>query len=231
MLQADEKLFYHSYAKLRERVDTEKAKDNPDEKLCSSLMTALDYVQSDYGSTMASMDTLLKGQAITFELIWALFPPNTLVYHFHELTQQHQVLRARDAVLTYDGELGIKFWNVICDIVIFNGHQLGLAEVGHLRIDQFTGPRKVQELVVHPLRLRENHVSILAHAVARGQQYCTYTTAKSVECEGPAMYEVHMEGSRTRPQKRQLTFPVSSKARESTYKLQVNNTTRLLVVE
>lgn len=82
------------------------------------------------------MKTLLAREQITWELIWALFTPNSLAYHYHELTQQVQLLRFRKVTKRYDPKMKIWYWLFDCDMIVFDGDKFGLTRLDHLRIDE-----------------------------------------------------------------------------------------------
>ncbi|KAL0262609.1 hypothetical protein SLS55_001579 [Diplodia seriata] len=187
---ADPVLFYHSRKALKERLASEESKPNPDQDLVTGLSTALEYIKSDHGQTVANMNTLLVSEQITWELIWALFTPNSLVYHYHELTQQVQLLRFRKATKKKDWDQMVMYWHIDCDAVVFDGDKFGLAKISHLRIDEYPGSRYIRDLPVYPLDFAKDKDSVCEHAVARGKRYSAITKAEYVECDGPAMREI-----------------------------------------
>ncbi|OJD36550.1 aaa family [Diplodia corticola] len=187
---ADPVLFYHSRHGLKERLEAEKSKDQQDQDLITGLCVALDYIASDHVHTMASMKTLLANKETTWELVWALFTPNRLVYHYHELTQQVQLLRFRKATQRKDQEQLIFYWHIDCDMIVFDGDKFGLSKVDHLRIDEYPGSRNICDLPVYPLEFAEAEGKLFEHAVARGKRYASIREAGYVECDGPAMREI-----------------------------------------
>ncbi|KAL1645187.1 hypothetical protein SLS58_003892 [Diplodia intermedia] len=187
---ADPVLFYHSRKALKERLASEESKPNPDQDLVTGLSTALEYIESDHGQTVANMNTLLVSEQITWELMWALFTPNSLVYHYHGLTQQFQLLRFRKATKKKDLEQMVMYWHIDCDAVVFDGDKFGLAKIPHLRIDEYPGSRYIRDLAVYPLDFAKEKDSVFEHAVARGKRYSAITKAEYVECDGPAMREI-----------------------------------------
>jgi hypothetical protein len=43
-------------------------------------VSLIDYIKTAYGPTRQSLNPLLEDGHITYDLLWALFKPNTLVY-------------------------------------------------------------------------------------------------------------------------------------------------------
>ncbi|KAL3479828.1 P-loop containing nucleoside triphosphate hydrolase protein [Aspergillus californicus] len=182
-------LFYHSRFGLQAAFEAEKAKEKPDETCVNDLSVVLEYIKQDHGGSIASMDSLLSKQAITWDLFWALFVPTSLVYHYHQLTQQDQILRFRQAEQKRRRS-GIRYWQIKCDIIVFDGSKLGFAKLEHFEIDEFPGARKIYDLSIYPLDFVKNKSAIYKHAVDRGKRYCEIRDKAYVECEGPAMREI-----------------------------------------
>ncbi|KAL4784385.1 P-loop containing nucleoside triphosphate hydrolase protein [Aspergillus varians] len=182
-------LFYHSRFGLKSALEAEKAKDQPDKALLTDLNVALQYIQEDHAQNIANMDSLLKNQEIRWDLCWALFIPGALVYHYHHLTQQAQVLRFRQARQRVR-QNGVHYWQIICDIVVFDGMKLGFAKLSHFEIDEFPGARKIYDLIVFPLDFFKGKNAVYKHAVERGKRYCEIRDKTYLECEGPAMREI-----------------------------------------
>ncbi|KKK13016.1 hypothetical protein P175DRAFT_0492393 [Aspergillus ochraceoroseus IBT 24754] len=187
---ADPVLFYHSRFGLKSALEAEKAKDHPNEILVNDLTVALTYIEEDHGKNIASMDSLLSRGEITWGLLWALFTPGCLVYHYHQLTQQNQVLRFRQARKTRRPKDFVFYWNIMCDIIMFDGIKLGYAKVEHFDIDEYPGARKINDLNIFPLDFAKNKDAIYTHAVERGKRYCGIRDKSYLECDGPAMREI-----------------------------------------
>ncbi|KAL4914738.1 P-loop containing nucleoside triphosphate hydrolase protein [Aspergillus aurantiobrunneus] len=183
-------LFYHSRFGLKSAFEAKKAEDQPDEALVKDLSVALRYVEDDHAKVIASMDSLLSREEVTWDLLWALFIPRSLVYHFHQLTQQSQILRFRQAVQRVRRSTGLSYWQIMCDAVVFDGMKLGYAKIEHFEIDQFPGVRKIYDLGIFPLEFVKDKAAVYKHAVERGKRYCEIRDKTYLECEGPAMREI-----------------------------------------
>lgn len=79
-LQADPVLFYHSRFRLTDEYEAEKSKEKRDETLLKELAVALQFIEQDHAKVIASMDALRAREEITWDHLWALFTPNSLVY-------------------------------------------------------------------------------------------------------------------------------------------------------
>ena len=126
-------------------------------------------MEEEHGSSIASLEDMLPDNGITWRLLWALFRPNTIMYHFHEFTEQPQILLMRSMKVKYRRD-GSTYWLIVCDMVADDGldfgytKTLGIASkptfVTDLEINQFDGVRKIQELTVYPLEYAPNWARI-----------------------------------------------------------------------
>ncbi|KAL2835298.1 P-loop containing nucleoside triphosphate hydrolase protein [Aspergillus cavernicola] len=182
-------LFYHSRFGLKSSLETEETKEQPNEVLVDGLSVALTYIEEDHAHTIASMDSLLSRDEISWEYIWALFIPQTLVYHYHRLTQQDQILRFCEAEKRLR-KTGVWYWQIRCDVIVSNGVKLGFTKVDHFSIDEFPGARKIYDLPIFPLDFVRNKSAVYKHAVERGKRYCEISGESYLECDGPAMREI-----------------------------------------
>lgn len=160
----------------------EKAKDPLEEDLIKGIETALLYLQEDWSETEADLDTLVAQGEITYDLLWALFPPNTYVQVYHEGTEQELVLHSRG--LTYQCTPAGNFAALKCDLINNDGRMFGLA-VDIKKIDQYAGSCQILSLPVVPLELYPEREKLREHAIRRGKQFAGITRY-FCECSGPA---------------------------------------------
>ncbi|KAK7552325.1 P-loop containing nucleoside triphosphate hydrolase protein [Phyllosticta citricarpa] len=205
---ADPDLFYHSRHRLKERLQIEQSKENRDDAIITALVAALEYIQADHGETVGNMDRLLARSEITWELLWALFIPGRLVYHYHEMTQQKQLLRFRKMLRRVDIETRLSYWRLDCDMVVFDGEKFGLTKVDYFRVHEYPGAQKITDLILYPLEFVENKDQIFDHAVARGKRYHSIREARYMECDGPAIREILNKDLKPK----RFTFPAFGRA-------------------
>lgn len=140
----------------------------------------------------------MPAKEITWGLLWALFTPNTLMYHFNEFTEQGQVLRMRSMKARFRQD-HTPYWQINCEMIADDGIKfgytkcLGLAQrpdkFTDLEIDEFDGARKIQDLVVYPLQYAENAMTIRSEAISRGKRYAGMKDHSYWETSGPALRE------------------------------------------
>ena len=203
--KADPKLFYHSYEGLKLRLAKESSQSQPDE-LVSHLSAAIQFTEEEHESTMASVGTLISDDEITWDLLWAIFTPNTLAYHYHRLTEQPQILLIRKTAYEKRQD-NSRYFNVDCDVVSDDGDSFGYAKATGHEIDEYEGSNKIQDLSIYPLRFHPNRAEALGQAVRRAKRFCTMIGHTYQEISGAAMREIVSQEHKTKL----LKFHVSSK--------------------
>ncbi|KAI5116472.1 hypothetical protein M0805_001635 [Coniferiporia weirii] len=182
---ADPQLFFHSRIGIQHKLGEEKSRETPDNELIDDLTTALQFIEEDHGETIADFEMLTAHGEITFELLWTLFPPNTLVYNYHHLTEQPRILLAQS--FSYVIEQGVSYARISFDIITNDGSAFGIAR-DYLKIKSFPGAYKILELEVYPFDFHENKSVLFEHAVSRGKKFAKIDSC-CFEISGPAVRE------------------------------------------
>src|SRR5690606_4303809 len=95
MFQLDNKLLFNYLPQLEEELAKEKEKpeDVRNQRIIDHLALLVDYVVTDFSPTAKRLYPLLQHHEITFDLLWALFLPNTLVYTTCPGSQEQRVVK------------------------------------------------------------------------------------------------------------------------------------------
>lgn len=190
--KADPKLFFHSHDGLKARLIQEQFTTPQDTPLITDLNAALKFIDEEHGGNIMEFQRLISYGEITWDLLWALFTPNTLVYHYHELTEQDQVLLARSVRLCKRSD-DSTYVRVDCDIISCDGKSFWMARDISNEIDYYPGALKIQDLVVFPLKYHPKASQVLDHAMRRGKKFACMTKNTYHEISGMAMNEVLMD--------------------------------------
>jgi len=120
-----------------------------DQEGTSHLGLLIDYLKSAYADTTQSMLSLLPTGYITYDLLWALFKPNALVYTTCSGTHKPRCVRYNfgEEKTTI---AGTKYWNLDCSYLDFNGEDLGVFPI-ELKIAKFRGAKRINALTAFPL--------------------------------------------------------------------------------
>ncbi|KAL5118350.1 hypothetical protein ACEQ8H_003699 [Pleosporales sp. CAS-2024a] len=162
-------LLFHAREGLSHRVKTEESKPVPNKTLVDELGVALQYISEDYASTQASLASLSDHDEITFDLLWALFPPNTTVYTKQNLLREHQICKLQKGEY---GQLpsGARYYSLHVKYISHDGDKFGWAQKS-FQIGQFDGAKKVANLSCVPFERLPTRDAIRIELVKRGKRY------------------------------------------------------------
>lgn len=190
---ADPSLFYHSREGLTRALSSEEAKETPDEILVADLETALQFTEEEHGQSFADMSTLLPAQECTWDLLWALLRPSSLVYHYHKYTQEDQILLYRRMKMKQRQD-GTWYWLITCDVVADSGVRFGLGHYPEaLEIDKFEGARSIKHLLLVPLSFTGREKELRETLGKRGKKYVGLKEPTYWEVSGLAVREERNE--------------------------------------
>ena len=147
-----------------------KEKSKPDCALIDDIGTALRFIEEDYTDTLASLDSLLANGQITYDLLWAIFPPKaTLIASKHGLLHKMQAV-----ILASSGYAkrpnGTRYFYINGGIITHDGTDFGL---GHLEliIEAFDGAEQITKLEACPLIYLPDWKAVQKDLIIRGRKY------------------------------------------------------------
>lgn len=146
----------------------------------------LDYLKSEYTDTTQSMLSLLSTGYITYDLLWALFKPNALVYTTCSGTHKPRCVRynfGEEKKTT----AGTKYWSLDCRYLDFNGEDLGLFPI-ELKIAKFRGAKHINALEAFPLQYHAEATRVRADLLGCGRKFMRLKGAHHRHCNGKAFY-------------------------------------------
>ncbi|ELR04587.1 hypothetical protein GMDG_06869 [Pseudogymnoascus destructans 20631-21] len=152
----------------------------------SHLESLIDYIKTAYGPTRQSLNPILEDGHITFDLLWALFKSNTLVY-----TKCFGTGKPRCVKYDFGEERktnsGVKYFHIEGRYLDFDGKVLGEAVI-HLSIEKFRGAKRIDTLEVFPLHCHANESNARAQLLKCGHRFLGLTGIHHVEYHGKAFY-------------------------------------------
>lgn len=163
-------------------------KDPRDEVVIADINVAIQYIYEDHAGNFADLQSLTAEQSITFDLLWALFPANTLVFNHHQYTEQKCILKVQGFEIKQRENLSV-YAEVMCDVIVDDGNTFGIAQQP-LEIDAFKGTRKIYELPVFPLRFYHDQDALREYAIQRGRKFVGLVGHTYGEISGPALREI-----------------------------------------
>lgn len=119
-------------------------------------------------------DTLKASRSITFQNLWTIFPPGTVVYS-RQFLKHDQIFIVQDNVRVWPRQGNRARFGLYCWTYDWNGQVFQRRPIT-LSIDYFEGPRPIASLNVHPLEDTENEEEVKQRLLARGKLFRKYCT-------------------------------------------------------
>lgn len=168
-----------------------KGNDENDTQARQDLNLLLDTIASGSGDPrldqyLRSLESTNEESIITFETLWTLFPPGTLIYG-RPFQGQDQVFVVKSNIKPWPRIRGRRrddvSWSLLCWVYDWDGksfHRMCL----RLEIEPFEGHKPVTWLPYYPLDFHPDRESIRNGLIERGKKYRKLCTAK----EGSRMF-------------------------------------------
>jgi hypothetical protein len=119
--------------------------------------------------TREKVNKLLQDGDITYDLLWALFTPNSEIFTRCLGNEQPRCVRVNHGAYRDDWMKG-KFFKVECRYHDFNGSAFGEAKV-ELKIDEFRGIKPISQLEAFPLQFHDDPAKIRTRLIECGRTF------------------------------------------------------------
>ncbi len=145
---------------------------SPDNARCQHLEILIHHLEEAQQSTTNTLQPLLKHGEITFDLLWALFRPNQLVFTECSGTGKPRCIK-------YDfgdfvTELGEKKFRIEGRYYDYDGKQFGEASI-KLNIAGYQGTKRIESLGAFPLEYHPQQQIIRTQLAQCGQSFVQLT--------------------------------------------------------
>ena len=163
-----------SYAKktLKAKLKTEKKRKakRRTKRMIAETKLLLSYLDEDYAETKRTLYPMLEAGNITFDLIWALFKPNTIAFTpTYGAVDEPRAFRV-DYANKESSFMRGEWYCVEGQYLEYDGKQFGLGDF-ECDIEAFKGPRKITSLTTYPLQYHKDPEGIKKQLVARGKRF------------------------------------------------------------
>ncbi|KAK2052367.1 ATPase [Colletotrichum caudatum] len=134
------------------------------------LKVLLKYLDKDYAHVKKSLYPMLENGLITFDLLWALFKPNTLVYTTtYGSPDEPRIFKVEQAEKLSSMMKGDFYW-LDGKYLEFDGKQFGYGTLCE-EILEFRGARKITSLSAFPLNFHKDKEAVKAALIERGKKF------------------------------------------------------------
>jgi hypothetical protein len=170
--QIDPNLLFNYLGALSKVLENEKAlpEDSQNKARIEHLALLCEYIEADYQPVTKRLYPLLQHNEITFDLLWALFLPNTILYTLCPGSNEPRCVMLNWGAEKRDHQRGETFFSLDCHYVDYDGKSFGEAKA-ILELPEFFGSRPIDSLPVFPLAYHEDKETVNEKLVARGRKF------------------------------------------------------------
>ncbi|KAH8809130.1 hypothetical protein F5884DRAFT_394842 [Xylogone sp. PMI_703] len=152
------------------------------------LKVLLKYLDKDYASTKKTLYPMLESGLITFDLLWALYKPNTLAYtSTYGSLDEPRAFKIELAEKEYSFMKG-EWYSVEGKYLEYDGKVWGMGTM-ECDVPAFKGARKITSLNCYPLKFHKNETKIRAELIERGKKFVSLQGVHYKSHEGMAYYK------------------------------------------
>ncbi|KAJ4159103.1 uncharacterized protein LMH87_008019 [Akanthomyces muscarius] len=134
------------------------------------LKVLLKYLRKDYAEIKRQVDSLLRNGLITFELLWALWKPKSLVYTTtYGNDDEPRVFRVESVERHANMQKG-EFYHIDGKYFEYDGKNFGYGSMAE-EIGSFRGARKITSLPCYPLKFHRDEADVRKKLIERGKKF------------------------------------------------------------
>ena len=189
----DSGVLYHAATELRLRKKEEEAnlpKEMQDVNLIFELDAALTFLNEEFALDIPRIEGLKQNDEITFDYLWAILPPNELLFMVDELSEPCVCHLLYSYKLEKRDDPNKVYWVILANRVDHNGKDFGTTYPESLDIPRFPGSKKIAELEAFPLRFHPKEEEIRQSLYERGQKRCHIQNRRLNNYKGHGLIEV-----------------------------------------
>jgi len=187
-------LLFHAWEELRKRQKILESSPARDENTINDINAVSDFLNEHFGDSIGNLKSLSQHGEITYNLVWALFSPNSLVYTQANTLQAQQVFYFRDGKYQ-QLSTGENYFELTGRIINHDGIDFGYGDM-YIKIQEFAGAKKVQSLTAYPLAAHTNEKLVREQLIERGRRFAQLVTPSCKEYTGMSIrQEQNPDGS------------------------------------
>lgn len=157
-----------------------------DSKLIEHTELLLDYLNEDFAEIKSHLIPLLDNGEITFELLWALFLPNSLIFTYCPGSHEPQCLKLDYGEYQCSPARG-KFFQLETHLINYDGKKFFRQKL-IVDIYEFRGSRRIDDLPFFPLAYHEREDEIITQLVDRGREFLKLDGSHNKSYKGIAFH-------------------------------------------
>ncbi|KAM5447246.1 hypothetical protein MaudCBS49596_006008 [Microsporum audouinii] len=157
---------------LKAQSKTEKKKKNRKRTATKAahLKILVKYLDKDYAETKNALYPLLDNNTITYDLLWALFKPNTIAYtQTYGTPDEPRAFKIEYASKESSFMRG-QWYSIEGRYLEYDGKSFGMGTMS-AEVDHFKGPRKISSLACYPLKYHRDPEALREQLIERGKKF------------------------------------------------------------
>ena len=155
----------------------------------SHLQVLLEFIKSSYKSTNERLQSLLRNKEITYDLLWALFKPNSDIYTTCAGTEEPMCVRCNHGDEKVFQVNGTQYFSLEARQLDYDGKVFGEATV-KIAIEKFRGAKKIDLLEAYPLQYHRHASAIKRTLIESGRAFVSMLrTAQHRKYQGKAFWK------------------------------------------
>ncbi|KAL4792850.1 hypothetical protein BDV19DRAFT_245785 [Aspergillus venezuelensis] len=134
------------------------------------LKVLIKYLDTDYAETKKTLYPLLEANTITFDLLWALFKPNTIAYAPTYGNQDEPRAFKIEYATKESSFMKGQWYSIEGRYLEYDGKAFGMGTMA-AEVEAFKGARKITSLGCYPLKYHREADEIKTKLIERGKKF------------------------------------------------------------
>lgn len=169
-LYLEETRTYMKELKRQARTEKKKKARKAASNKAAHLKILVKYLDTDYADTKKTLYPLLEANTITFDLLWALFKPNTIAYTpTYGNADEPRAFKIEYAIKESSFMKG-HWYSVEGRYLEYDGKDFGFGTMS-AEVEAFKGARKITSLACYPLQYHRDAEGLRTRLVERGKRF------------------------------------------------------------
>jgi hypothetical protein len=157
-----------------------------DDAASRHLKLLVEFIEKAYMSTSQQLKVLLKHHEITYELLWALFKPNIILYTTCSGTRKPRCFKY-DFSEEKKLDNGMIYYSIRCRYLDFDGKAFGEV-LTKLPILKFRGTQRINTLLYFLLQFHLDKGSTMTNLIKCGRRFISMMGPHYRHCRGDAFF-------------------------------------------
>ncbi|KAI1004728.1 hypothetical protein K3495_g3488 [Podosphaera aphanis] len=184
----DLRMAFKNLKKIKAKGEERKKAAKRNKNKLQHLKVFLKYLDKDYASTKKTLYPMLESGLITFDLLWALYKPNTLAYtSTYNSIDEPRAFRVELAEKEYSFLKG-EWYEIEGRYLEYDGKTWGMGTMS-CEVPAFKGARKITSLSCYPLAYHKDEKKLRVDLIERGKKFVSLQGVQYKSHEGMAFYK------------------------------------------